>query len=393
MAIEHVGTNVESTQYDTTTPDGVTSITETERGLLPNTRYAIRVRAFNNLGVPSNWSEAIEFGTASDDTVPATPQNLLLSTIDGHLTILWDNVTTNEDGTPLTDLAFYEILLQDNIEYGAGGDLLPPFRYTSIANSYTFLYSANKAIHDAVGEPPSDDWTVTVRAVDFSGNPSGDATNVQALSFGGGGSDFPVNFESTNYDGTSVEDHDATEGIKIQENGEAEFEDLRINGDLYVQNINAGSKTLAVFTRDSIQAISNTTNEYVAMETEHINRTFKKLNGSVWEDKELIRFVYGGINLVAHKTGWYNITITHKWEVNGDGARQAHMLIDGTLRNWGGHPAGGLYTTELHMFTDSRIFHINSGEIIVPAVRQDSGGALDLEYMQVTIELIQLLLI
>lgn len=399
--VEHVGTNKEYND-PAPLPDNISEITETERGLVPNTRYVMRVRALNGLGVTSDWSESIEFDVGSDLTTPATPANVKLSTVDGHITILWDEVTTNEDGSAISDLAFYEVLLQDNVHYGilpsppAGllpSGYLPPFRYTAIANSYTFLYSANKAIHDALHpqKPPSDNWSVIVRAVDFSGNSSGDGTDGTNdpidLSFGGSGEDFPINFQSSDYDGTSVEDGDATDGIRIQENGEAEFNDLRVNGDLYVNNINVGRNTIALFRRDSVQVISDTTDENVNMEYEDINRTFKKFT-TVWTDQELVSWTLGSPNIVVNKTGWYRISVNHKWEINGTGAREAYVLIDSTKRNWGGHVGGGAISTTLNMFTDTRMFYINAGEIIVPGVRQDSGGALDLEYMQVTIELI-----
>ncbi len=383
--VEHVGSNVEATQFDTPVPDGIIDITETERGLLPNTRYAIRVRAFNNLGVSSEWSEAIEFGTGTDDTIPATPTGLQLSTVDGHLTILWDEVTTNEDGTPLTDLAFYEILLQDNIEYGAGGDLLPPFRYTSIANSYTFLYSANKAIHDAVGEPPSDDWTVTVRAVDFSGNPSGDATNVQALSFGGGGSDFPVNYESVNYNGTTVEAHDATAGIKIQENGEAEFQTLRIMDDIEVNGHSAMLPPIAIFTMNESnnpagrQTFANTNWDPIHWNNNALNND---IDGS-----NIVSYSVGtGIHTI-NASGWYRITISHRWIVDGVGARHTEVEINGaTIKALGGHPGGGSLATELNNYTDIRCIDLSDGDELVFSAMQDSGSTLDLVYAQLIIE-------
>lgn len=380
--IEHVGTNVEATQFDTPVPDGIIDITETERGLLPNTRYAIRVRAFNNLGVSSEWSEAIEFGTGTDDTVPATPTGLQLSTVDGHLTILWDEVTTNEDGTPLTDLAFYEILLQDNIEYGAGGDLLPPFRYTSIANSYTFLYSANKAIHDAVGEAPSDDWTVIVRAVDFSGNASGDATNDQDLSFGGTSVDFPVNFTSSNYDGTSVEAEDATQGIKIQENGKAEFDDLRVIGDLEVSHHSLLKPPVAIYTRNETnnpalrQDFANTNWDAVSFNA-------LQVNNFVGADR-LVSYSSGVFTM--NISGWYKLTVNHRWIVNGTGARHTEIDINGTIKALGGHVGGGTFATELNDFTDVRSVYLAANDEIILRAMQDSGGNLELVYAQFIIE-------
>jgi hypothetical protein len=383
--VEHAGSNIESSAQSEL-PSYVSEITETERGLIPNTRYAMRVRALNGLGVTSNWSEAIEFDVGSDNTIPATPVLQPPSTTDGHITLIWSNVTENTDGSLIEDLAFYEIIFQDNTEYS--GELLPPFRYTSISNSYTFLYSVNKAIHDALEtpQPPSDNWTVTVRAIDYSGNPSGDATETIGVDLAQG-LDYPVNFESSDYNGSTVETHDATDGIRIQENGEAEFNDLRVNGDLYVNNINVGRNTIALFRRDSTQIISDTTDENVNMEYEDINRTFKKFT-TVWIDKELVSWTLGSPNIVVNKTGWYRISIVHKWEIDGTGTRESYMLIDSTKRNWGGHQGGGTIATTLNMFTDTRMFYISAGEIIVPGVRQDSGGALDLEYMQVTIELI-----
>lgn len=395
--IEHVGTNQE---YDDPTPlpDNVSEITETERGLVPNTRYVMRVRALNSLGVTSDWSESIEFDVGSDPTTPATPTNVKLSTVDGHITILWDEVTTNEDGSTISDLAFYEVLLQDNTNYGILPDppseilpsgYLPAFRYTSIANSYTFLYSANKAIHDALHppKPVPDSWSVIVRAIDFSGNSSGDGIDgvnePLDLSLGGAGLDFPINYQSSDYDGTSVESNDATVGIRIQENGEAEFNDLRVNGNLKVQGHSITRPPVSIFTKNEANTAPG-------------RQTFGDANYNAisFNDEPLVGLVNGS-SIVGYSSGihtiqldgWYRLTVSHRWIVNGVGARHSHVEINGGApKALGGHPAGGALTTELNNYTDIRCFSLLAGDELIFRLMQDSGGDLDLIYAQLIIE-------
>lgn len=395
--VEHIGTNQE---YDIPAPlpSNISEITETERGLVPNTRYVMRVRALNGLGVTSDWSESIEFDVGSDLTTPATPANVKLSTVDGHITVLWDEVTTNEDGSAISDLAFYEVLLQDNVHYGIlplppsgllPSGYLPPFRYTAITNSYTFLYSANKAIHDALHpqKPPSDNWSVIVRAVDFSGNSSGDGTDGTNdpidLSFGGSGENFPINFQSSDYDGTSVEDGDATDGIRIQENGEAEFNDLRINGDLKVKGHSITKPPISIFTKNEANTAPG-------------RQTFGDTNYNAvsFNDEPLVGLVNSS-SIVGYSSGihtiqldgWYRLTLSHRWVVNGVGARHSHVEINGGApKALGGHPAGGALTTELNNYTDIRCFSLSAGDELVFRLMQDSGGDLDLIYAQLIIE-------
>jgi hypothetical protein len=145
----------------------------TERGLLPNTRYAVRTRAVNNLGVTSEWSDALEFDTSQDTTIPDDVKNanVTLDSSTGNITLRWDKVTTNEDGSPLLDFAFYEIVFEDPVSYPVYG-VIPAFSYSSITESYTLLNSTNKAIHAPYGEGATLAWNVAIYATDYSGNRS-----------------------------------------------------------------------------------------------------------------------------------------------------------------------------------------------------------------------------
>lgn len=388
---------VSSSEVDYDSNYKISTITETERGLLPNTRYAIRVRAFNSLGVSSEWSEALEVETTSDNTQPKQPQNLSLSTVDGHLTILWDDVTENTDNTPISDLAYYEVLLQDNIEYS--GDLLPPFRYTSIANSYTFLYSANKAVHEALTppQPPSEDWTVYVYAVDFSGNRSEPATNDKMLTFGAISVDFPVNFQSSDYDGTNVESHDATDGIKIQENGEMEVNDLRVNGVLKIQGHNIVKPPMIIGRRQTDTSIGNDSLSAVVLTTVLNNKI--EIYDSTWNELEIAPYTvdFPGGYFELNIDGWYKITANHRWGINTTGSRQAWItlnssLVDGTggLNVPLGAHAGSFPPSpyQVNQFTDSVILELPEGTTIRPRVYQNSGGSLNLANFDFSIELV-----
>lgn len=79
--------------------------------LQADTRYAIRVRAYNNLGVYSDWSEALDFKTPSDQSVPLPPTGLEIDFNTPDMIIRWVAPEFNTDNTPLRDLSRYYVAL------------------------------------------------------------------------------------------------------------------------------------------------------------------------------------------------------------------------------------------------------------------------------------------
>lgn len=78
------------------------NIQKTLINLLPDTRYVVRVRSYNKLGVRSEWSEALEFRTGDDGSVPATPTNCDTRPGLQAIVVFWDQNTE-------VDFSHYEL--------------------------------------------------------------------------------------------------------------------------------------------------------------------------------------------------------------------------------------------------------------------------------------------
>lgn len=206
----------------------------TQTGLNPNTTYVARVRTFDKLGNPSGWTEA---------TVFKTPE------LDGDSFIPEDN---GPPGIPLglsVRPGFKEILvdwnanLEEDMKYGFGNyiveisapSMATPFVTDTVQTQNTFLYYNDR------NWDPGQDIEVRVRALDPYGNMSdwsppvtvtthairaGDI--VPALVLGPGQS-----IQSMNWDGTTADDPDATEGWRIDADGDSQFQDAIIRGDIH----------------------------------------------------------------------------------------------------------------------------------------------------------------
>lgn len=366
----------------------------TERGLLPNTRYVVRTRAVNNLGVTSEWSDALEFDTSQDTTIPDDVKNaqVTLDSSTGNITLTWDKVDTNEDGSPLLDFAYYEIVFEDPISYPAfesmSAGVIPPFTYSSITESYTLLNSTNKAIHSPYGQGASQTWNIAIYATDYSGNRSVPTyVNIDPddwESYDPSGD--PVTLQSTDYDGVGgVAANDATDGWRLEVGGLAEFNELRTNSDLEVVGHSFLAPPIAIFTMNESnnpagrQTFANTNWDPIHWDNNALNND---IDGS-----NIVSYSVGtGIHTI-NASGWYRITISHRWIVDGVGARHTEVEINGaTIKALGGHPGGGSLATELNNYTDVRCFNLSSGDELVFSAMEDSGGYLDLVYAQLIIE-------
>jgi hypothetical protein len=129
----------------------------------PESDYVVRVRAYNQIGVESEWSESISFETPGDSSVPNPPSSLSIDFTSPNMVVTWAAPTQNTDNTNLTDLDHYRIKLEAN----------------SITKFYEtrfpyFIYSFNEnKIDFGLPQPVI---TVTVSTVDVGGNESNSVT-------------------------------------------------------------------------------------------------------------------------------------------------------------------------------------------------------------------------
>jgi fibronectin type 3 domain-containing protein len=139
-----------------------TQLTYNDSGLSPLTSYYYRVLAYNGDAIATAPSAAVSTVTlsASDVLAPEPPMGLKgsLDPSETAFTLLWEAVNQNADGTPLGDLAGYNIYKRNTLS-GAATKLNPvPTTLNVFAdqvNGQTFYY--------------------TVRAVDQAGNESADS--------------------------------------------------------------------------------------------------------------------------------------------------------------------------------------------------------------------------
>ena len=135
--------------------------TYTDTGLQPDTEYVYHVRAFDNAGNYSDFSEALTARTrppAGDTTPPTTPQNLNAQTIDDNSIKLTWNASTDSGGS---GLAGYRIYREDRDNYGS------PIAFVD----------KNTTEYTNTGLQPGTTYRYKIKAVDNAGNTS-DFSNV-----------------------------------------------------------------------------------------------------------------------------------------------------------------------------------------------------------------------
>lgn len=132
----------------------------TLQSLTPNTRYIARVRAVNEFGMASEWSDALDFTTKADDSVPLGPTSLALDFDSPSLVASWVAASANTDGTPLLDFQFFEVTLK------VGG-----ISKSYLTTSAFFAYNITQNRLDFGSPQPAIE--VSVATVDVSGNRSG----------------------------------------------------------------------------------------------------------------------------------------------------------------------------------------------------------------------------
>ncbi len=135
--------------------------TYTDNGLTPDTEYTYHVRAFDNAGNYSDFSEALIARTkpqVGDTTPPTTPDNLHAQTIDDYSIKLTWNASTDTGGS---GLAGYRIYREDVNNYG-----------TAIA-----MVDATTTEYTNTGLQPGTTYRYKIKAVDNAGNVS-DFSNI-----------------------------------------------------------------------------------------------------------------------------------------------------------------------------------------------------------------------
>jgi len=124
--------------------------------LTPNQAYAISFRLRNNDNF-SPWSSVFRFETASDGVAPGPVSNLNLIVSGSSFVATWNELTSNEDGSELTDFKDYEVSI-------TAGSVTK--RYYTTQARFDITLDINRG---AFGTPKPT-VSVSVRGRDLSGN-------------------------------------------------------------------------------------------------------------------------------------------------------------------------------------------------------------------------------
>lgn len=130
----------------------------------PGISFNWRVRAFNVLGVFSEWVYGGSATSVADTTTPNAPTNIGGQGKYNTATVTWDNPTNNTDGTALDDLKYINI-------------------YRQISGTYTIVAqsgatSGEGGSYTDGGLEPATSYLYKVSAIDYSGNESSLSGNV-----------------------------------------------------------------------------------------------------------------------------------------------------------------------------------------------------------------------
>lgn len=136
------------------------------KDLQPGQNYAVQFRA-RSATQQSEWSQRMTFSTSSDVLGPAAVTGLSVTAEGTAFLATWTKVTTNTDGSALSDFKDYEVVVT------AGATSVT---YFTTQNRFDFSYEMNKS---AFGTP-AESVNIAVRARDLALNAVGVATNATA---------------------------------------------------------------------------------------------------------------------------------------------------------------------------------------------------------------------
>lgn len=81
------------------------------RDLSPGTAYSLQIRTTSD-AASSEWSRKFEISTDVDNIAPSSPTSPVIAMSAGEASLSWSPVTTNADGTPITDLSSYKVTVK-----------------------------------------------------------------------------------------------------------------------------------------------------------------------------------------------------------------------------------------------------------------------------------------
>jgi fibronectin type III domain protein len=143
----------------------VSDVTRVLQNLSQVSRYVVRVRALNEFGTASEWSEALEFTTAGDNSIPGPPSNLVIDFVSPSIILHWNPATINSDGTALFDFRAYEVTFR-----------VGPTSKSYLTNATHFVYSfAQNKLDFGSSQPVVE---VSIVTMDVAGNRSAELTGV-----------------------------------------------------------------------------------------------------------------------------------------------------------------------------------------------------------------------
>ena len=138
------------------------------KDLSPGTKYYLQARTFSDSeGAKSEWSRKFEVDTPVDTMAPQAPASpvITLSGTEGILS--WSPVTTNADGSPITDLAGYKVTVK------SPGTSNTYVKNVGLATNMEFSLDTNRK---AFGSPRGQLYFDVV-AIDSVGNESSVSTS------------------------------------------------------------------------------------------------------------------------------------------------------------------------------------------------------------------------
>lgn len=125
--------------------------------LLPNTLYAVQMRALGDNGAVSEWSRKFTFLTLQDTILPTTPTGVTWVASGDSFHGEWNAVVENTLGEPIT-ITRYEVELTG----GATTRIVSVAPTTGAKNTYDLSYEQNRALFGT----PQSSVAMRVRAVD-----------------------------------------------------------------------------------------------------------------------------------------------------------------------------------------------------------------------------------